>query len=137
MFDTSCSVDNWTFKCFYRVTTAVMISCSVLVTARQFFGAPIACDAGAVRKGGREREMRGGEGCRGAMIPALDPDSDFLLFGDSRSVFGSGKKLFQNTYRSGLGSGVRFSASGFGSRKKWNRNTSRGLCFRGGSAGLG
>ena len=49
MFDTSCSVDNWTFKCFYRVTTVVMIGCSVLVTARQFFGAPIACDAGSVR----------------------------------------------------------------------------------------
>ena len=51
MFDTSCSVDNWTFKCFYRVTTAVMVGCSVLVTARQFFGAPIACDAGSVRTG--------------------------------------------------------------------------------------
>ena len=52
MFDTSCSVDNWTFKCFYRVTTAVMVGCSVLVTARQFFGAPIACDAGSVRREG-------------------------------------------------------------------------------------
>ena len=60
MFDTSCSVDNWTFKCFYRVTTAVMISCSVLVTARQFFGAPIACDAGSVRtEGGIERGREG------------------------------------------------------------------------------
>ena len=43
-----------TFKCFYRVTTVAMIGGSVLVTARQFFGAPIACDAGSVRE--REKD---------------------------------------------------------------------------------
>ena len=42
------SVDNWTFKCFYKVTTTVVIFCSVATTARQFFGSPIACDAGSV-----------------------------------------------------------------------------------------
>ena len=44
----SISVDNWTFKCFYKVTTVACVFCSVLVTARQFFGAPITCDAGSV-----------------------------------------------------------------------------------------
>jgi hypothetical protein len=42
------SVDNWTFKCFYKASTTVFVFSSVLVTARQFFGAPITCDAGSV-----------------------------------------------------------------------------------------
>ena len=42
------SIDNWTFKCFYKVSTTVCIFSSVLATARQFFGTPIACDAGSV-----------------------------------------------------------------------------------------
>ncbi len=44
----SISVDNWTFKCFYKLTTTVCVACSVAATARQFFGAPIICDAGTV-----------------------------------------------------------------------------------------
>ena len=41
------SIDNWCFKLFYKITTSVLILSSVLVTARQFFGEPIQCDAGS------------------------------------------------------------------------------------------
>ncbi len=47
---TSISVDNWTFKCFYKITTTICLACSVAATARQFFGSPIICDAGKVRE---------------------------------------------------------------------------------------
>ena len=42
------SIDNWGFKLFYKFTTTILVFCSILVTARQFFGEPIQCDAGAV-----------------------------------------------------------------------------------------
>jgi hypothetical protein len=42
------SVDNWTFKLYYKASLILVIICSVLVTSRQMFGAPIVCDAGAV-----------------------------------------------------------------------------------------
>ena len=42
------SIDNWGFKLFYRFTTTILVFCSILVTARQFFGEPIQCDAGSV-----------------------------------------------------------------------------------------
>ena len=42
------SIDNWCFKLFYKVTTSLLVICSVLVTFRQFFGEPIQCDAGSV-----------------------------------------------------------------------------------------
>ena len=42
------SVDNWTFKMYYKVTIVVVILSSVMVTSRQFFGHPIYCDAGFV-----------------------------------------------------------------------------------------
>ncbi|XP_023322025.1 innexin inx2 isoform X1 [Eurytemora carolleeae] len=45
------SIDNWGFKLFYKWTTSLLVFCSVLVTARQFFGSPIQCDAGAARGG--------------------------------------------------------------------------------------
>jgi len=45
------SIDNWSFKLFYKVTTSLLLVCSVLVTARQFFGEPIQCDAGAASDG--------------------------------------------------------------------------------------
>ena len=48
--DKSISVDNWTFKCFYKITVAVCFACSATVTSRQFFGQPISCDVGTVRK---------------------------------------------------------------------------------------
>lgn len=44
----SISVDNWTFKLFYKVSTTLVIFSSVMTTARQFFGSPITCDAGSV-----------------------------------------------------------------------------------------
>lgn len=44
------SVDNWTFKCFYKVSTSLLIFSSVIVSARQFFGVPITCDGGLVRR---------------------------------------------------------------------------------------
>ena len=42
------SIDNWTFKLFYKFTTVYLVTSSVLSTAKQFFGSPIQCDAGSV-----------------------------------------------------------------------------------------
>ena len=42
------SVDNWAFKLYYKATVVIFVFASILVTARQFFGSPIYCDAGAV-----------------------------------------------------------------------------------------
>ena len=44
------SIDNWTFKLFYKFTTVYLVTSSVLSTAKQFFGSPIQCDAGSVSK---------------------------------------------------------------------------------------
>ena len=44
------SIDNWGFKLFYKCTTVYLVLASVLTTAKQFFGSPIQCDAGSVRK---------------------------------------------------------------------------------------
>ncbi len=44
----SVAVDNWTFKLFYKFSVILLISCSVLVASKQFFGGPISCDAGMV-----------------------------------------------------------------------------------------
>ena len=44
------SIDNWCFKLFYKITTSLLLLSSVLVTARQFFGEPIQCDAGSVSR---------------------------------------------------------------------------------------
>ena len=43
------SIDNLTFKLFYKWSVTLFIVCSVLVCTSQFFGEPIACDAGEVR----------------------------------------------------------------------------------------
>ncbi len=43
------SVDNWTFKLYYKVSVVLVVFCSVIVTSRQFFGSPINCDPGEVR----------------------------------------------------------------------------------------
>lgn len=45
----SVAVDNWTFKLFYKFSVILLISCSVLVASKQFFGGPITCDAGMVK----------------------------------------------------------------------------------------
>ena len=44
------SIDNWGFKLFYKCTTVYLVLASVLTTAKQFFGSPIQCDAGSVRR---------------------------------------------------------------------------------------
>ncbi|CAB4055093.1 inx [Lepeophtheirus salmonis] len=41
------SIDNWTFKCYYKISVVLAVFCSVIVTSRQFFGSPIKCDAGS------------------------------------------------------------------------------------------
>ena len=46
--DKSISVDNWTFKMFYKATVGLIFACSAIVTSRQFFGEPISCDVGTV-----------------------------------------------------------------------------------------
>ncbi len=46
----SLSIDSWSFKLFNTVTTPLLICCSIAVSARQFFGEPVRCDAGSVRK---------------------------------------------------------------------------------------
>jgi len=43
------SIDNWTFKLFYKATTTLLLALSVVSTSKQFFGDPITCD---VRNGG-------------------------------------------------------------------------------------
>jgi len=50
------SIDNWGFKLFYKCSTVLLVLSSALVTARQFFGQPIQCDAGAAN-GGVEKEV--------------------------------------------------------------------------------
>jgi len=45
------SIDNWSFKLFYKATTSILIASSVLVVSTQFFGSPIQCDAGAASDG--------------------------------------------------------------------------------------
>merc|ERR1712168_1161554 len=46
------SIDNWSFKCFYKITTSILVACSVISTSKQFFGDPIRCD---IRGGGVDR----------------------------------------------------------------------------------
>lgn len=41
-------IDSWTFRLFNKVTSALLVMASLAVTARQFFGDPILCDAGLV-----------------------------------------------------------------------------------------
>jgi len=43
------SIDNWSFKCFYKITTSLLLTCSLISTTKQFFGEPIQCD---LRDGG-------------------------------------------------------------------------------------
>ena len=38
------SIDNWTFKLFYKATTTILLACSLLCGTKQFFGEPINCD---------------------------------------------------------------------------------------------
>lgn len=38
------SIDNWTFRLFYKCSTALLILGSFIVSSNQFFGEPIQCD---------------------------------------------------------------------------------------------
>ena len=38
------SIDNWSFKCFYKITTSILLTCSLISSTKQFFGEPIQCD---------------------------------------------------------------------------------------------
>ena len=38
------SIDNWTFKLFYKATTTLLLGCSVIASSKQFFGDPINCE---------------------------------------------------------------------------------------------
>ena len=46
--DTEC-IDSWIFKLMNKLTPGMLTIASIIVSARQFFGEPIRCDAGAVR----------------------------------------------------------------------------------------
>jgi len=48
------SIDNWTFKLYYKATTSILLACSVVATSKQFFGSPINCD---VRDGGVNQDV--------------------------------------------------------------------------------
>ena len=68
------SIDNWSFKLFYKATTSILIASSVLVVSTQFFGSPIQCDAGAVSSLSPSAGVlspglrRCGEGCAGVLL---------------------------------------------------------------------
>ena len=38
------TIDNLTFKLFYKVTTTLLLLCTALTSMKQFFGDPIACE---------------------------------------------------------------------------------------------
>ena len=46
--DKNICIDSLTFRLLNKVTTSILVICSIAVTARQFFGDPISCDAGKV-----------------------------------------------------------------------------------------
>lgn len=38
------SIDNFTFKLFYKATTSLLVASSIVASSRQFFGDPINCE---------------------------------------------------------------------------------------------
>lgn len=38
------TIDNWTFKLFYRGTTTFLVTASVMASCKQVFGDPISCE---------------------------------------------------------------------------------------------
>ncbi len=38
------SIDNWTFKLYYKATTTILLASSVVASSKQFFGDPINCE---------------------------------------------------------------------------------------------
>lgn len=55
--DTEC-IDSWIFQLMNKVTPAIMTIASIVVSARQFFGEPIRCDAGLVSNQGSSNMRR-------------------------------------------------------------------------------
>ena len=45
------SVDNFTFKLFYKWSVSLFIAGSVVVVSSQFFGEPISCETVSVGRG--------------------------------------------------------------------------------------
>ena len=56
------SIDNWTFKLFYKWSTTLFVFGSICVTHKQFFGDPILCDAGHAN-GGINSDVLGNFDC--------------------------------------------------------------------------
>ena len=52
-------IDSWVFQMFNTVTSPAMVLASVIVSSRQFFGEPIKCDPGTVKKEGDTWQARG------------------------------------------------------------------------------
>ena len=38
------TIDNATFKLFYKATTTFLLACSLVTSSKQFFGDPINCE---------------------------------------------------------------------------------------------
>ena len=38
------TIDNATFKLFYKATTTLLLACSLVTSSKQFFGDPINCE---------------------------------------------------------------------------------------------
>ena len=38
------TIDNPTFKLFYKATTTLLLACSLVTSSKQFFGDPINCE---------------------------------------------------------------------------------------------
>jgi len=45
------TIDNFAFKLYYKWTTTMLLFSSMMVTAKQYFGSPIQCDAGNAASG--------------------------------------------------------------------------------------
>ena len=38
------SIDNWTFKLFYKATSSMLMAFAFVASTKQFFGDPISCE---------------------------------------------------------------------------------------------
>ena len=43
------TIDNATFKLFYKATTTLLLACSLVTSSKQFFGDPINCEVVSVQ----------------------------------------------------------------------------------------
>lgn len=44
------TIDNATFKLFYKASTTLLLACSLVTSSKQFFGDPINCEVVRKRK---------------------------------------------------------------------------------------